>query len=297
MFKSGFFAIIGRPNVGKSTLLNTVLNSKVAIVSAKAQTTRNKITGVYTDEECQIVFVDTPGIHKPKHKLGDYMNKSAWNASRGIEGILFLVPADESWGTGDQYVLDNISKSGVPIILVISKVDKVDHKTLVSRIEELKEKADFEDIIPISSQTRHNIDHLKTLLKSKLVPGPKFYPDNMVTDKPERFIMAELIREKILVLTHEEVPHSIAVVIDKVEKKSSGNTISVMATIIVERASQKGIVIGKGGQLLKEIGKRARHDMELLLGSKVFLETFVKVKEDWRNKMSDLEAYGYSKND
>ncbi len=296
MYKSGFFTIIGRPNVGKSTLLNKILDQKVAIVSSKAQTTRNKISGVYNEPNVQIVFIDTPGVHKPKHKLGDFMNRTAWNSSRGIDGVLFLVPADEEFGKGDQFILDNLKRNDVPIFLVISKCDKVGSVKIRDKIIQLKDLADWDEIIPISSEKSLNITELIKTLKTKISEGPKYYPDNVVTDRPEKFIVSEIVREKILQLTEEEIPHSVAVIIEKMEQVSA-NVIECMATIMVERKSQKGIIIGKGGAMIKEIGKRARVDIEKILGSKVYLETFVKVKQNWRTKANDLEMLGYSKDD
>ena len=292
-YKSGFISIIGRPNVGKSTFLNRVIGQKIAIMSDKPQTTRNKVQGVLTENNAQMIFIDTPGIHKPKHKLGDFMVKSAINALREVDVILFMVNAVEGIGRGDEYIIEKLEGIKTPIFLVVNKIDEVHPDELLPIIEKYKEKLDFKAIVPISALQGNNIETLLAAIKKELPEGPQYYPADQVTDHPERFIISELIREKALHLTREEVPHSIAVVIDSIKKMEGKETVHVMATIIVERSSQKGIIIGKQGSMLKEIGQRARKDIELLLGSKVYLELWVKVQKDWRNKASVLRDYGF----
>ncbi|MBN8200584.1 MULTISPECIES: GTPase Era [Bacillaceae] len=291
--KSGFISIIGRPNVGKSTFLNRVIGQKIAIMSDKPQTTRNKVQGVLTTNDAQYIFIDTPGIHKPKHKLGDFMMKVAQNTLKEVDVILFMVNAQEGFGRGEEFILEKFQSVRTPIFLVINKIDQVHPDELLKIIESYKEKYGFSEIIPISALEGNNVETLLGQIKEYIPEGPQFYPADQVTDHPERFIVSELIREKALHLTREEIPHSLAVTIDKMERREDKDVVHVMATIIVERDSQKGIVIGKQGKMLKEIGKRARVDIENLLGSKVFLELWVKVQKDWRNKMSQLRDFGF----
>ncbi|WP_044894762.1 GTPase Era [Bacillus alveayuensis] len=292
-YKSGFVSIIGRPNVGKSTFLNRVIGQKIAIMSDKPQTTRNKIQGVYTTEDAQIIFIDTPGIHKPKHKLGDFMMKVAENALKEVDLILFMINAEEGFGRGDAFIIERLKKINTPVFLVINKIDQVHPDDLLPLIEQYKSLHEFAEIVPISALQGNNVETLIAQIKKYLPEGPQYYPADQVTDHPERFIIAELIREKALHLTREEVPHSIAVVIDSIERREDSSTVYVGATIIVERNSQKGIIIGKQGRMLKEIGQRARMDIEALLGSKVFLELWVKVQKDWRNRLSQLRDFGF----
>jgi GTPase len=291
-FKSGFIAIIGRPNVGKSTFMNRVIGQKIAIMSDKPQTTRNKIQGVLTQTDAQMVFIDTPGIHKPKHRLGDFMVKLAENTLNEVDAVLFMINASEGYGRGDQYILDRLQQVKRPVFLIINKIDLLHPDELFPLIETYKDKYKFEEVIPISALQGNNVNHLLEILKQHLPEGPQYYPEDQVTDHPERFIMSELIREKVLQLTREEVPHSIAVVIENIEKRDS-NAIFIQATIVTERKTQKGILIGKQGSMLKSIGKYARLDIEALLGTKVYLELWVKVKKDWRNKQSQLNEYGF----
>ncbi|MYL60321.1 GTPase Era [Virgibacillus halodenitrificans] len=291
-FKSGFIAIIGRPNVGKSTFMNRVIGQKIAIMSDKPQTTRNKIQGVLTQTDAQMVFIDTPGIHKPKHRLGDFMVKLAENTLNEVDAVLFMINASEGYGRGDQYILDRLQQVTRPVFLIINKIDLLHPDELFPLIETYKDKYEFEEVIPISALQGNNVNHLLEILKQHLPEGPQYYPEDQVTDHPERFIMSELIREKVLQLTREEVPHSIAVVIENIEKRDS-NAIFIQATIVTERKTQKGILIGKQGSMLKSIGKYARLDIEALLGTKVYLELWVKVKKDWRNKQSQLNEYGF----
>lgn len=292
-YKSGFISIIGRPNVGKSTFLNRVIGQKIAIMSDKPQTTRNKVQGVLTLEDAQLIFIDTPGIHKPKHKLGDFMMKVAQNTLKGVDLILFMVSAEEGFGKGEEFILEKFKSVKTPVFLIINKIDKVHPDALLKIIDDYKDKHPFDAIVPISALEGNNVGRLLEQIKEHMPDGPQFYPADQVTDHPERFIVSELIREKALHLTREEVPHSLAVVIEKMERDGQKDLVHVMATIVVERDSQKGIVIGKQGAMLKEIGKRARLDIEQLLGTKVFLELWVKVQKDWRNKMSQLRDYGF----
>jgi len=296
-FKSGFIAIIGRPNVGKSTFLNHVVGQKVAIMSDKPQTTRNKVQGVVTTEDSQLIYIDTPGIHKPKHKLGDFMLKVARNTLREVDVIMFMVNAEEKIGPGDRFIIEMLQNTETPVFLIINKLDLVHPEELLKIIVSYKSEYDFAEIVPISALNGSNTDRLLETLKKYLPEGPKYYPDDQVTDHPERFIISEFIREKVLHLTREEIPHSIAVVIEKIKKESDRDVVNVMTTIVVERDSQKGIVIGKRGALLKEIGTKARYDIEMLLGTKVFLELWVKVEKDWRNKPGRLSEYGFGDDD
>lgn len=292
-FKSGFVSIIGRPNVGKSTFINRVIGQKIAIMSDKPQTTRNKVQGVLTTNDSQIIFIDTPGIHKPKHKLGDFMMKVASNALQEVDAILFMVNAEEGFGRGEEFIIEKLKSYKTPVFLVINKIDQIHPDELFRIIDTYKEKYDFAEIVPISALEGNNVDTLLKQINAYLPEGPQYYPADQITDHPERFIISEMIREKALHLTREEVPHSIAVVIDKIERREKAETVHIMATIIVERDSQKGIIIGKRGAMLKEIGQRARVDIENLLGSKVFLELWVKVQKDWRNKAAHLRDIGF----
>ncbi|RHW38569.1 GTPase Era [Lysinibacillus yapensis] len=293
-YKSGFISIIGRPNVGKSTFLNRVIGQKIAIMSDKPQTTRNKIQGVLTREDSQMIFIDTPGIHKPKHKLGEFMIKVSKNTLREVDLIMFMVNAEQGIGKGDEFILELLEGTKTPVFLVVNKIDQIHPDELITIIETYKVKYPFAEIVPISALQGNNVDHLLGTIEKYLPEGPQYYPADQVTDHPERFIISELIREKVLHLTREEIPHSIAVVIDKIKRdEENENMIRVQATIMVERDSQKGIVIGKRGSLLKEVGTLARKDIEMLLGSKVYLELWVKVQKDWRNKSTHLRDFGY----
>lgn len=295
-FHSGFVAIIGRPNVGKSTFLNRVVGEKVAIMSDKAQTTRNKIQGIYTRKDAQIVFIDTPGIHKPHSQLGDFMVQSSLSTLNEVDAILFMVNATQKRGRGDDFIIERLKKTKKPIYLVINKIDKIHPDKLFEIIEDYKDLLDFKEIYPISALQGNNVPELIDNLIKDLPEGPQYYPEDQVTDHPERFIAGELIREKVLQLTREEIPHSVAVVVDRI-KRENDEKILVQATIIVERNSQKGIIIGKGGKMLKEIGTRARKDIELMLGDKVYLELWVKVQPNWKDKKTDLAAFGYKQSD
>ncbi|EOH86907.1 GTPase Era [Enterococcus asini] len=294
--KSGFVAIVGRPNVGKSTLLNRIVGQKIAIMSDKAQTTRNKIQGVYTTPEAQLIFIDTPGIHKPRHRLGDFMVETAYSAIREVDAVLFMIAADQKRGKGDDFIIERLKDSHSPVYLVINKIDKVHPDDLLGIIEDYRQQMDFKEIIPISATEGNNFDTLMTTLVDQMPEGPQYFPDDQITDHPEYFIVSELIREKVLLLTRDEVPHSVAVVVDSM-KRNENDKVHIQATIIVERDSQKGIIIGKGGKMLKDIGTKARRDIETLLGDKVYLELWVKVQKDWRDKQTYLTDYGYKKED
>lgn len=292
-YKSGFVTIIGRPNVGKSTFMNEVIGQKIAIMSDKPQTTRNKIQGVYTTEDIQIIFLDTPGIHKPKSKLGQRMMKSAENALQEVDVVLFVIDASAGLGGGDRYIMEQLSGIRTPVFLVINKIDLVHPEELLPLIQTYKDLYPFKEIVPISALHGNNVRTLLELIKKELPEGPQYYPSDQMTDHPEQFICAEMIREKILHMTREEIPHSIAVYIEDMREQDNG-VVHIGAVIMVERDSQKGIIIGKQGALLKEIGKQAREDMERLLGSKIFLELWVKVKKDWRNRDNVLNELGFT---
>lgn len=288
--RSGFVALIGRPNVGKSTLLNAILNKKISIISPKPQTTRNSIMGVYNDEECQIVFVDTPGIHKPYFRLGEYMNKVAFASTRDVEAILLLVDASLEFGEGDQYLIDHIY-SKAPVYIVFNKIDL----TNINLITKLKNK--YQELFPIakffevSALKNVLVDDLLKEIKNSLPEGPQYFPREQITDKDNEFVVGELIREKIMHLTKQEIPHSVAVYVEKMVLIN--NKYEIHATIVVERDSQKGIIIGKSGKMIKNIGVLARKDIEKYLGKKVDLKTFVRVEEEWRNSLRCLKEFGY----
>lgn len=291
-YKSGFVAIIGRPNVGKSTLLNQMIGQKIAIMSDKPQTTRNKIHGVYTTDHTQIVFLDTPGIHKPKSRLGDYMVKVAQSSLEEVDAIFFVVDVTEQLGGGDRYIIERLAGISTPVILILNKIDQVHPEALLPIIASYQALYEFAEVIPVSALMGNNVNTLLDQLEQYLPEGPQYYPADQITDHPEQFICAELIREKILHVTREEVPHSIAVTIEDMRVQDNG-VVYIGAVIYVERDSQKGIIIGKKGTLLKEVGQKARQDIELLLGSKAFIELWVKVKKDWRNRDAVLQDLGY----
>ena len=291
-FKSGFVAVVGRPNVGKSTLINALIDDKIVIVSDKAQTTRNRIVCVYTDEKKQIVFMDTPGIHKPKHKLGEFMVDQAVDSLREVEAVLFVVAANEKRGPGDNFVIEQLKKVNVPVFLIVNKIDTMEKQDLLEAIVSYENSYPFEAVVPISAKEKDNIEEVVNLLEKHLPEGPKYFPDDMITDQPERLIISDIVREKILLQTHDEIPHAIAVDVDEMKTREDGTTY-VRATIYVERDSQKGIIIGKQGAMLKSIGRQARGDVERLLATKVFLDLWVKVKKDWRNKSGMLSELGY----
>lgn len=296
-YKSGFVSIVGRPNVGKSTLMNNMVGEKIAIMSDKPQTTRNTIQAVYTDEQAQIVFLDTPGIHKPKNKLGQMMVKSAEESFKNVDCILFVVDDSDKIGKGDSMIIDNLRKAKVPVFLVINKVDKIANKEdIFDLIKMYDQEGVFKEIIPVSALKNSNIDSLIKAIKQTLDVGPKYFPDYMVTDQPERVLVAELIREKVLQYTNDEVPHGIAIEIEKMKVRKDKDIVDVSAVIYCERNSHKGIIIGKNGRKLKGIGKSAREEIEFLLDTKVNLQLWVKVKENWRNLTNFITDFGLNEN-
>ncbi len=289
--KSGIIGLVGRPNVGKSTLVNSIVGRKVAIVSDKPQTTRNLIQGIYNDEDSQIVLMDTPGIHKPNHKLGDYLNKEAYYSIEDVDAIMFLVPADEKLGKGDMFIIDKFKQVNKPVILVINKVDKIKKDDLLRIINNYKDVYPFADIVPVSALKKDNVDSLIKVLKNYLTDDVKYYDDDYYTNKSTNFMIAEIVREKIMQNTHEEVPHSVTCIVENVEKHN--NALEISVCIIVDRDALKKIIIGRQGSMLKEIGSLARTDIEELIGKKVFLKLYVKTMSKWRDKMNYLKELGF----
>ena len=293
-FKSGFVTLIGRPNVGKSTLMNRLIGQKIAITSKKPQTTRNRIQTVYTDEEKgQIVFLDTPGIHKAKNKLGEYMVNVAERTLNEVDVVLWLVEPTNYIGAGEQHILEKLRRVKTPVILVINKTDMVKKEEILSYIDTYRKEYDFAEIVPLSALRGQNTEILVDLIFKYLPYGPAFYDEDTITDQPERQIVAELIREKALHALSEEIPHGIAVTIERMKERKNGKLIDIDATIICERDSHKGIIIGKGGNMLKKIGTNARYEIERLLDSKVNLKLWVKVKKDWRDSDFLIKNFGY----
>ena len=292
-YKSGFAALIGRPNVGKSTLMNRLIGQKIAITSNKPQTTRNRIQTVYTDEEGQIIFLDTPGIHKAKNKLGEYMVSVAESTLRDVDVILWIVEASDYIGAGEQHIAECLRKVDTPVILVINKIDKVKKEEILGFIDAYKDICDFAEIIPLSAWKGENTENLIPLIFKYMEDGPQYYDEDTVTDQPERQIAAELIREKALRKLDDEIPHGIAVAIDIMKERPRGNIMDIDATIICERDSHKGIIIGKQGSMLKAIGTDARKDIEAMLGMKVNLKLWVKVKKNWRDSDFLIKNFGY----
>ena len=289
--KSGFIALVGRPNVGKSTLLNAIMGRKIAITSDKPQTTRNIIQGIYTDDDSQMIFIDTPGIHKPKNRLGKILNKEAYISMDDVDIILFLVDITENLGKGDKFIIDLFKNTSKPVILVINKIDRLPKNEILHKIEEYKDLYDFDEIVPVSAVKGDNIDRLISVLKGKLTDNIKYYEDDVVTNVSNSFMISEIIREKILELTHEEVPHSVNVVTEDISYDK--NVVNIKAMIVIDRENLKRIIIGKQGTMIKEIGRRARIEIEELLGKKVYLELFVKVIEKWRDREKYLNEIGY----
>ncbi|MBE5923260.1 MAG: GTPase Era [Lachnospiraceae bacterium] len=296
-YKSGFVTIIGRPNVGKSTLMNHLIGQKIAITSNKAQTTRNRIQTVYSCDEGQIVFLDTPGINRAKNKLGEYMLMAAENTLNEVDVILWLVEPSDFIGPGEKYIVERLSKVKTPVILVVNKTDSVEDKQVFEAINMYKDIYDFKEIVPVSALKGKNTDELLKTIFSYLPAGPQYYDEDTITDQPERAIVAEIIREKALRSLDKEVPHGIAVVIDRMKDREGGGLVDIDATIICERDSHKGIIIGKKGAMLKKIGTNARCDIERLLDTKVNLKLWVKVKKDWRDSDFLLKNYGYQKDE
>jgi len=295
-FKSGFITIIGRPNVGKSTLLNLLTGEKIAIISNKPQTTRHTIRTILTTKEYQMVFVDTPGLHKPKNKLGEFMIQEALGTFDGVDLILYMIDArDKMIGPGDSMIIEELEKAGVPTILLINKIDMVEKSSLLPLIAQYSEAFDFDEIIPISAMDPKTKDLVLDAIQKKLPEGDMYYPEDMVTDQQEKVLAQELIREKLLHLLDDEVPHGIGVEVIRFKEKEDKNIIEIDANIYCEKESHKGIIIGREGKMLKRVGTLARQDMERLFGSKVFLQLWVKVKEDWRNNDFMLNELGYKK--
>lgn len=295
-FHSGFVAIVGRPNVGKSTFMNRVLGQRIAITSDKAQTTRNKISGVFTDSEKQIIFLDTPGIHKPKNKLDDYMDKAAISTFKEVDLIMFMTEAGQGAGPGDKYILEQLKATNKPVFLILNKIDLIHPDEIMPQIQEYKDLLDFTEVFPISATMGNNVDELLSGIGNTLSEGPMYYPEDQLTDHPEYFIVNELIRENILHATHDEIPHSVAVVVERMKDRVNGK-LQIEANIYVERDGQKGIIIGNKGSMLKKIGIGARRKIEDLLGEKVNLKLWVKVKKNWRDDPNFLTSAGYSTKD
>lgn len=291
-FHSGFVALVGRPNVGKSTLMNAVLGEKISIVSAHAQTTRNKITGVWNGQNSQVVFLDTPGMHKPKSKLGQAIRQSTVDALDEVDIIVFICACDDPLGAGDRYILSLLQGKKVPVILVLNKIDLIKKEQILKKIAQYSKIYTFAEIIPLSAQSGENIEEFTKILEKYLPVGPKYFPDDMVTDQPERNIVQEIVREKLLLRTKEEVPHAIGVFTEEFTERENGK-VYIRCTIYVERDSQKRIIIGKNGILLKEAGKEAREEIQNIIGAPVFLDLWVKVSKDWKNKDYILRELGY----
>lgn len=296
-FKSGFVAIIGRPNVGKSTFMNRIIQEQIAITSPKPQTTRNKIQGIFTDDDRQIIFLDTPGIHKPHNDLDQYMDKAAISALKEVDAVLFMTEAGEKSGPGDKFIIEELKKVKAPVFLILNKIDLISPDEMAPQIDEYKDLMDFAEVIPISASLGNNVEDLMDTLTKDLPEGPKYYDDDQITDHPEYFIVGELIREKILEDTRDEIPHSIAVVVESMNQRSEAGKLQVEANIYVERDSQKPIVIGRGGSMLKNIGIGSRIKIEHLLGEKINLKLWVRVKKNWRDDPAFLASAGYSSKD
>ena len=292
-FKSGFVTIIGRPNVGKSTLMNQLTGEKVAIISNKPQTTRNKIQSIVTDEKGQIIFIDTPGIHKPKHKLGQYMVKVAETTLNEVDIVLWLIEPDTIIGPGDLYIIEQLKQVKTPVFLIINKIDTIAKEQVLEIIDTYKDEYPFAEIIPVSAMTGENIDLLFDIIYQRLPKGPQYFPEDMITDQPERQLVAELIREKMLQLLQQEIPHGIAIEIESMQSRKDQDIVDIQAVIYCEKDSHKSIIIGKKGSMLKKIGSLARQDIERLLGSQVYLELWVKVKKDWRDSDFMLKNFGF----
>jgi GTP-binding protein Era len=296
-FKSGFVSIIGRPNVGKSTLMNKLIGEKIAIMSNKPQTTRNRIQTILTNEKFQAVFIDTPGIHTPKNKLGEYMVKSATTTLNEVDIIFYLVEADPQIGRLDHEIIERLKNITTPVFLCINKIDSVSREQVLKTIETYRNIYNFTEIIPLSAYEGTNVEAILECIPKYFPEGPKFFPGDMITDQPERQLVAEIIREKALHLLDKEIPHGIAVEIDKMSKRDQSDIVDIEATIVCERDSHKRIIIGKQGQMIKDIGSKARYDIERLLGSKIYLNLWVKIKKNWRDSDFLLKNYGYNGKD
>ncbi len=293
MFKSGFVSIIGRPNVGKSTLINTIVGKKIAIISEKPQTTRNNIQGIYNDSDSQIIFIDTPGIHKPKYKLGKYLNRQAYFSIDDVDIVLFMVDASEKLGTGDKFVIERLKKIDKPVILLLNKIDKLNKNEILEKINEYKDLYNFNEIVPISALKNDNVDRLIKVIKKYLKDKIKYFDhDDKITNSTKEFIISEMIREKVLELTDEEVPHSVTCIVEQLDEKD--DLLHIDALIIVDRDNLKKIIIGREGSMLKEIGTRARCDIETFFNKKVYLSIYVKTIEKWRDREKYLIEFGYN---
>ncbi len=292
-FRSGFVGIIGRPNVGKSTLLNNLMHRKVAIISEKPQTTRNRIRCVLTREDAQVVFIDTPGFHKPRNALGERLNRAVRETLSEVDVIVFMLDGTQTIGKGDLFIAGELEELDTPVVAVLNKIDRLNGDQVEAQLSVAEKLGEFREVIPLSAKTGENVHALIERIVELLPEGPKYYPDDMVTDQPASFIVAEIIREKVLQLTREEVPHSVAVVVEEMGKREEGDLVDIDAAIYVERDSQKGIIIGRGGRMLKEIGTRSRQEIEPLLGEKVFLRLQVKVEKDWSRRPQLVRRMGY----
>ncbi len=290
-FKSGFVAIVGRPNAGKSTLLNTLLDQKVAIVSDKPQTTRNAIRGILTRDDFQIIFIDTPGIHKPKHKLGRNMNKESYASLSGVDAAYLIVDGTEAIGSGDRFVLDILKTHKIPVLLILNKIDLLPKEKLLDHLDRWNQEFDFAEVIPVSALKQRNIDRLLKVTLDYLEEGVMYYPEGQKSDYPQQFIISEIIREKVLKLTEQEIPHSVAVVVESMTQKK--DKLVIQAIIVVERDSQKGMIIGKQGAMIKHIGQLAREELEMITQTSVYLELFVRVEKNWRDRQTLLSKLGY----
>lgn len=292
-FNSGFVSVIGKPNVGKSTLINSLVGEKLSIVSDKPQTTRNRIQSILTTDDFQVIFIDTPGIHTPKSKLGQIMVKSALSTLNEVDVVLYLVEPYDKISEYDKIILEKLSSVKTPVFLLINKIDKITKEKLLSVISVYREAYEFKEIIPISALKGENKDELLQYINKYLKEGPKYFPENMITDQPERQLVSEIIREKILCLMHDEIPHGIAVEINSMKKRSDKDLVDVDAIIYCEKDSHKGMIIGKNGAMLKNVGIKARHDIEALLGTKINLKIWIKVKKDWRDNDFLLKNFGF----
>lgn len=292
-YKSGFVGIIGRPNVGKSTLLNNLVHHKLAIISEKPQTTRNKIRAILTRDDAQMIFVDTPGFHKPKNALGERLIKAVRETLQEVDVIVFMLDGTKTIGKGDLFIADELANLDTPAVAVLNKIDRLSSDQVEAQKTVVQKLGEFRDVIPLSAKTSENVHALIERIAALLPEGPKYYPQDMITEQPESFIVAELIREKVLQLTREEVPHSVAVVVDEMQQRQDRDLVDIEAIIYVERDSQKGIIIGKGARMLKEIGSRARQEIEALLGEQVFLNLKVRVEKDWSKRPEMLKRLGY----
>ncbi len=292
-YRSGFAGIVGRPNVGKSTLLNNLMHRKMAIISEKPQTTRNKIRCVLTREDAQVIFVDTPGFHKPRNALGERLNRAVRETFSEVDSIIFILDGTKAIGRGDLFIASELAELDTPVVAVLNKIDRLTPEQVEAQVTVVEKLGDFKEIIPISAKTGENVHAVIERIVETLPEGPRYYPEDVFTDQPVSFIVAEIIREKALQLTREEVPHSVAVIVEGIEKREDRDLVDIPAVIYVERESQKGIIIGKGGRMLKEIGTRARAEIEPLLGERVYLELRVAVEKDWAKRPDMLKRLGY----